>query len=107
MTDEKLFALANMALNLASWVIVVCRLKTLSPATFWWIKLEYSVGSTVLLVSAFSYLWGGWPEWGHLGLSSYVLTALLASAPAWRAHGKDHAPDIVTDHAKLLEHPND
>lgn len=99
--DLKLLALANMALNLAALGICVCRMRLLTPAVYWWVKVEYSTCATVLLISAFSPLWGEWPEWGQLGLSLYVLVSFLSSYFAWRNNGHDEAPDIVTDHAKL------
>lgn len=80
-----LLAMVNFLLTMPSLFICVCRLNAMNRrTTLYRVRLEYSVGAGVLFASAFRPLIGEWPGFTTIGVSSYVLIALLASNNAWR-----------------------
>lgn len=98
MNELYLIALANLAMCLASVVILLCRLNAMGSNVRRIIVVEYAVGVGAMVLSALRPLIGEWPGYASLGVAFFVLVQLIASAPAWKG---DTPPDVATAPAPL------
>lgn len=103
MTEVYLIALANAVICGICWFICICRLNSMRsrPRVRYIVRLEYALGVGAMLLSAGRPLIGEWPGYASLGVSLYVLLALIASGPAWRGDDGDEPPEVATEPASL------
>lgn len=98
MTELYLIALCNLALCLASVIIMLCRLNAMGVDIRRIVVIEYAVGVGAMVLSACRPLINEWPGYASLAVAFFVLVQLIASAPAWRG---DKPPTIATRPAPL------
>lgn len=98
MNEHYLIALANLAMCVASTVILLCRLNAMGRNVRRLVVIEHAVGVGAMVLSACRPLIGEWPGYASLGVAFYVLVLLLASAPAWKG---DEPPGAATAPAPL------
>lgn len=98
MNELYLIALANLAMCVTSVVILLCRLNAMGRNVRRIVVVEYAVGVGAMVLSALRPLIGEWPGYASLGVATFVLVQLLASAPAWKG---DVPPDVATAPAPL------
>lgn len=85
MTEQYLFAFANLVLCAPSFFICICRLNAMQrKKTRVLVQIEYAFGAAVLLLSALRPLINEWPGYASLAMATYVLVSMVASRHAWR-----------------------
>lgn len=100
MNELYVIALVNACLCAVCGMVFICRINSMETSgpkiTRIIVQTEYAIGVTAMLVSALRPLWHEYPGYASLAVHVYILTHLLASAPAWHHHGYDEPPESAT-----------
>lgn len=100
MTDLYLFALGNLVLCVTIAFIALCRLNAMRKSVLWRVRVEYAGYLAGAVASGLQPMWGEWPQWGSIIISSSLLLGLMCSSRAWAG---DVPPDVATGPAPLGE----
>lgn len=97
---QEMFALINFSVCAGVIGICLCRLNCMSKEVIIRVRSVYVMYLTAALTSALQPMYGEWPGWGNIAMSSALLFNLLMSSRNW-ANGPPHEVKINPQYRRI------